>query len=102
MSPTMRAKLRASGRVITYVAGAGSAIWAVLFIYVGMLLTQAPLHPDRASGHLIPWSNHGVIHYVTQRANALQDVLFSGAVWIILVMFVGLFLYRGRYMFDHR
>lgn len=102
MAPAVRARLRTVGRLITYAAGAASAIWFVLFVYVGMLLTQAPLHPDRASGHLIPWSNHGVIHYVTQRANDLEDILFSGGIWIILVMFVGLLLYRGRHMFDRR
>jgi len=100
MAPTVRTRLRRAGRLITFAAGIAACFWFALFLYTMFAALHAPLHLNRATGNVIPWSTHGEIHYITERTANLEDELFPAAMWIIAAEFIGLSLYRGRHMFD--
>ena len=90
------------GKLLTFLAAIAAIIWACLFIYNLSVLTQAPFKPEPSQGNVVPWSNHGVIHYVTEFDFSTNNKLFSAAVGIVALGFVGLLLWRGRKMFDRR
>jgi hypothetical protein len=39
--------------------------WGIGTIYYGVMLSHAPLAPDPAHGLVVPYDNHGTIHYFT-------------------------------------
>ncbi len=54
-------------------------VWLTSFGYwivVTGYLLKAPLHPDATTGHIIPWSNHGEIHFGTVSLVRSYDVSF--------------------------
>jgi hypothetical protein len=75
-------------------------MWWATFLYTTFALLDAPLHPVKGTGNVIPWSNHGAIHHVTSFEDHADHIVFFTAPIIIVLAFIGLWLYRGWDMFD--
>ncbi|MBI3676261.1 MAG: hypothetical protein HY243_06555 [Proteobacteria bacterium] len=102
MSPNLREKLAAVGKLLTYGAAAAAVAWGGLFVYLMSAFLHSPLQPDQASGDVILWINHGTRHYVNRTEYHVYELLgFIGPI-IGFVAFIGIFLVRGRRMFDRR
>ncbi|HUO88087.1 MAG TPA: hypothetical protein VMU08_02855 [Rhizomicrobium sp.] len=95
-------RLRTIGKVIVTIVGFLAVLWGGLWIYALSGFLHAPLHRDVGAGFVVPWSDHGVIHYVQRADYALNDKLTLMGPFLVLAGFVGLFLYRGLRMFDRR
>lgn len=39
--------------------------WVLATIYLGFAMAHAPLTPDPAHGVVVPFDNHGTVHYFT-------------------------------------
>ena len=62
------------------------------FIYVAI---HAPLLPSVADGNVVPWSNHGVVHYIPERVAHMEELFFSIAFCAIGLAIIGLVVERG-------
>jgi hypothetical protein len=63
-------------RIIRLVA---AALWIIAFpiwIFSTAVLLRAPLKPDPVTGRIIPWSNHGELHFVTEHDILMDNVSF--------------------------
>jgi hypothetical protein len=63
------------------------------FVVIGLQesFIRAPKVPDTQTGHVIPFSNHGDIHYVTQLNPQIFDIaLFTGMIALFSGVLVGL------------
>ena len=67
------------------VAGVVLAGWVVV-IY---LAVSSPTTPELSSGHTVPISNHGTIHYATKLVNFLL-------LWYIPIFLVAASVLKGR------
>jgi len=92
----------AIGKRITGVAFALAVVWGLAFVYTMATIVQSPSQPVRETGHVVPWSNHGFMHYATRFDKNMLDGMLYAAVTIVAVAFVGLALYRGRDLFNQR
>jgi ABC-type sulfate transport system permease component len=92
----------AIGKRITAVAAVLAVVWGLVFVYTMAKIVRSPAHPARETGHIVPWSNHGFMHYATRfDMNMLDGTVYAAGI-VIAVAFVGLPLYRGRDMFNQR
>ena len=92
----------AIGKRITGVAFVLAVVWGLAFVYTMATIAQSPPQPVRETGHVVPWSNRGFMHYATRFDMSVLDGLWYSGYAIIAVTFLGLALYRGRNMFDRR
>ncbi len=92
----------AIGKCITAVAFVLALVWALASLYTMAKIVQSPSQPVRETGHVVPWSNHGFVHYATRFDMNMLNGMFYVAWIIVAVLFVGLALYRGRDMFKQR
>lgn len=90
------------GRAITFLASIVAVIWFGLFIYLVIGFLRSPLQPNVESKDVVPWSNHGEIHYVRQLDLDRYEELVSLGPYILVIAGVGIFLTKGTRMFDRR
>ena len=74
--PTVVSRISTAGKFIAFACVPVAALLAVLLFYSIFSLVHSPLRPNRATGHTIFWSEHGIHHYITRSDRDLEDALF--------------------------
>ena len=55
-------------------------------------LPNEPLEPNQATGNIVPWNNHGAIHYITE----LENFLLHWMVPIAFLIMIGMYQMKLR------
>ncbi|HEX2590415.1 MAG TPA: hypothetical protein VHL34_02920 [Rhizomicrobium sp.] len=89
--PSIKTIVLVAERVFALLAGV-LVIAVLVGLFVGVPAANGPAHPDKASGHVIPWSNHGAMHYMTVRQYDILVWDYYVIVWVAFAMGLGIIL----------
>lgn len=93
--PISRERLTDVGKHMILLGGILAVGWFAIFLYTVVAFLNAPLQPDAASGNVVPFSDHGIIHYVTNFESQVHAAVWIAGPIIAILEFVGFALYRG-------
>jgi len=92
--------METAGMIVAIISFGVGAICALLMVRLVFVFSKSPTTPEPAHGNVVPWNNHGVYHYVQSVDYNLYSSLLSFAPIVIGFGLAGLFLCKGRRMFD--
>lgn len=69
-------------------AKAGGLISLVVTLYETYFTSRGPLSPDMTHGIVVPWNNHGTIHYITESRLIWQVGSFTAIIVFAMIVVI--------------
>ena len=89
-------KFKIIGKIISRLGGTLFVAGFLYLIYLVVGFTVDPMSPVTSSGQVVPWSNHGTIHYITVEEHNRLAQLIIFCVAMFLCVAVGIYLERFK------